>query len=295
MCKKVAVDYISARTLNLQRTQRAVRDAGLGADVSNNGTSTRNDLSPRTSIFGRCIEGGEPINTSARKGKKELRTKKIMKTWEAFKNKNKIEGQVLGDVLLPTNLNKDKEFVLDSDIYVGKKVVGEEVVDEMVVVDCNLDANKELTCNIKEVKKSEVLDTTDFRALIKDTNTKKVTFINKVEVYCYEQEIVKEKNDKQLNAKNDKSYLTNGIVESSKILVSSIDTVIGNSNKNVVNDESNVIDNVKSRFKGLLDKFENLKCEIENCETEKNNIGNISNRSFNFTKLKSFWEQKSIL
>ncbi|KKO73682.1 hypothetical protein AAJ76_3110001386, partial [Vairimorpha ceranae] len=232
MCKKVAVNYTSARTLNLQRTQRAVRDAGLGADVSNNGTSTR------TSIFGRCIEGGEPINTSARKGKKELKRKKIMKTWEAFKNKNKIEGQVLGDVLLPKNLNKDKEFVLDSDIYVGKKVVGEEVVDEMVVVDCNLDANKELTCNIKEVKKSEVLDTTDFRALIKDTNTKKVTFINKVEVYCYEQEIVKEKNDKQLNAKNNKSYLTNGIVESSKILVSSIDTVIGNSNKNVVNDES---------------------------------------------------------
>ena len=165
----------------------------------------------------------------------------------------------------------------------------------MVVIDCSSDANKELTCNIKGVKTSEVLDTTDFGVLIKDTNTKKITFVDEVEVYCYEQEIVKEKNDKQLNAKNDKSYLTNGIVESSKIVVSSIDTVIGNSNKNVVNDESNVIDNVRNRFKGLLDKFENLKCEIENCETEKNNTGNISNRSFNFTKLKSFWEQKSIL
>ena len=172
MCKKVAVDYISARTLNLQRTQRAVRDAGLGADVSNNGTSTR------TSIFGRCIEGGEPINTSARKGKKELKRKKIMKTWEAFKNKNKIEGQVLGDVLIPKNLDKDKEFLLNNDIYAKKKVVEGDVVDEMVVVDCILDANKELTCNIKEVKISEVLDTTDFGVLIKDTNTKNITFID---------------------------------------------------------------------------------------------------------------------
>ena len=163
----------------------------------------------------------------------------------------------MGDVLVPKNLDKDKEFLLNNDIYAKKKVVEGDVVDEMVVVDCNLDANKELTCNIKEVKKSEVLDTTDFKALIKDTNTKNITFIDEVEVYCYEQVIVKEKNDKQLNAKNNKSYLTNGIVESSKILVSSIDTVIGNSNKNVVNDESNVIDNVKSRFKGLLDKYEN--------------------------------------
>ncbi|EEQ81275.1 hypothetical protein NCER_102381 [Vairimorpha ceranae BRL01] len=133
----------------------------------------------------------------------------------------------------------------------------------MVVIDCSSDANKELTCNIKGVKTSEVLDTTDFGVLIKDTNTKKITFVDEVEVYCYEQEIVKEKNDKQLSAKNDKSYLTNRIVESSKILVSSINTVIGNSNKNVVNNESNVIDNVRNRFKGLLDKFENLKCEIE--------------------------------
>ena len=147
-----------------------------------------------------------------------------------------------------------------------------------------------MTSNIKEVKTSEVLDTTDFRILIKDTNTKKITFIDEVEVYCYEQEIVKEKIDKQLNTKNNENYYAKRVVESSKILVSSIDTVIGNSNKNVVNDESNVIDNVKSRFKGLLDKYENLECE-----TEKNNTGNISNRSFNFTKLKSFWEQKSIL
>ena len=152
-----------------------------------------------------------------------------------------------------------------------------------------------MTSNIKEVKKSEVLDTTDFRILIKDTNTKKITFIDEVEVYCYEQEIVKEKIDKQLNTKNNENYYAKRVVESSKILVSLIDTAIGNSNKNVVNDESNVIDNVKSRFKGLLDKYENLKREIESCETEKNNIGNISNRSFNFTKLKSFWEQKSIL
>ena len=181
----------------------------------------------------------------------------------------------MGDVLIPKNLDKDEELLLDSDIYAGKKVVEGDVVYEMVVIDCSSDANKELTCNIKEVKKSEVLDTTDFRALIKDTNTKKITFVDEVEVYCYEQEIVKEKNDKQLNVKNDERYLTNGIVESSKI---------------VVNDEANVIDNVKSRFKGLLDKYENLECE-----TEKNNTGNISNRSFNFTKLKSFWEQKSIL
>ena len=64
-----------------------------------------------------------------------------------------------------------------------------------------------MTSNIKEVKTSEVLDTTDFRILIKDTNTKKITFIDEVEVYCYEQEIVKEKIDKQLNTKNNENFM----------------------------------------------------------------------------------------
>ena len=67
---------------------------------------------------------------------------------------------------------------------------------------------------------------------------------------------------------------------------------MGNLNKNVVNDESNVFDNnVKNRFKGLLDKFENLKVvKLKIVRQKKNNIGNISYQSFNFTKLKSFWE-----
>ena len=67
---------------------------------------------------------------------------------------------------------------------------------------------------------------------------------------------------------------------------------MGNLNKNVVNDESNVFDNnVKNRFKGLLDKFENLKVvKLKIVRQKKNNIGNISYQSFNFAKLKSFWE-----
>ena len=84
---------------------------------------------------------------------KKSKKKKDIKDLRNFKNK--IEGQVLGDVLVPKNLDKDKEFLLNNDIYAKKKVVEGDVVDEMVLVDCNLDANKELTCNIKEVKKSE--------------------------------------------------------------------------------------------------------------------------------------------
>ena len=84
----------------------------------------------------------------------------------------------MGDVLVPKNLDRDKEFLLNNDIYAKKKLVEGGVVDEMVVIDCNLNANKELTCNIKGVETSEILDTTDFRILIKDTNTKKVTFID---------------------------------------------------------------------------------------------------------------------
>ena len=77
-----------------------------------------------------------------------------------------------------------------------------------------------MTSNIKEVKKRELLDTTGFGTLIKNTNIKKVRFIDEVEVYFYEQVIVKEKSDKQLNAKNNEGYLTNRVVESSKIFVS---------------------------------------------------------------------------
>ena len=60
----------------------------------------------------------------------------------------------MGDVLVPKNLDKDKEFLLNNDIYAKKKVVEKDVVDE-IITGCNLDANKELTCNIKVVKISE--------------------------------------------------------------------------------------------------------------------------------------------
>ena len=106
--------------------------------------------------------GREAHQYICKEGQKKSKKEKDIEDLRNFKKK--IEGQVLGDVLVPKNLDKNQEFVLDNDIYAGKKVVEGDVVDEMVVVDCNLDANKELTCNIKEVKKSEVLDTTDFRA-----------------------------------------------------------------------------------------------------------------------------------
>ena len=69
-------------------------------------TATESIPTPRTreSPFGRCIKGEEPINTSAKKGEKNKK-KKDIKDLRNFKNK--IEGQVLGDVLVPKNLDKD--------------------------------------------------------------------------------------------------------------------------------------------------------------------------------------------
>ena len=55
--------------------------------------------------------------------------------------------------MVPKNLDRDKEFVLNNDIYAKEKVVEGDIVDEVIIIDCNLDANKELTSNIKEVKK----------------------------------------------------------------------------------------------------------------------------------------------
>ena len=41
----------------------------------------------------------------------------------------------MGDVLVPKNLGKDEELLLDSDINARKKVVEGDVVDEMVVIE----------------------------------------------------------------------------------------------------------------------------------------------------------------